>query len=411
MKLRVGAASDVGQARQRNEDSYLASHPLYVVADGLGGHRGGAVASSLAVEVLSAMRDDRLADHIREANREVFERQAADRSLAGMGTTVTAALVDDGTVRLAHIGDSRAYLLRDGELRRLTEDHSLVHRMVTEGRISEEEADVHPQRNIVTRALGLDGDIDVDEDALEVREGDRLLLCSDGLTTMMRDASVQEILETHADPQEAADALVSSANRAGGLDNITVVVMDFGAGDGAEVLAPGQGGAATDTAAADSDAGTPATGRDVTGVIARPVPRDTEEREATPERKSPRRWRRVLLWVGVALLVVIGGLTAFGLYVNGQWYVGERNGHVTVFRGIPSEVAGFDLSRSVRETRIPAGSAERLAPYRDLENGITVSNEAAANGLIDTICKDLIAQAQLQKRPKGAPVPKPEGCS
>src|SRR5919201_5278487 len=157
MKLRVGTASDIGKARERNEDAFLAVHPLYVVADGMGGHRGGDVASSIVVEELSKSDEDgmRLGERIREANRTVFERQAGDRSLAGMGTTVTAVVADAGTLRIGHVGDSRAYLLRDGDLRRLTEDHTLVGRMVDEGKISEEEAQGHPQRSILTRALGV----------------------------------------------------------------------------------------------------------------------------------------------------------------------------------------------------------------------------------------------------------------
>ncbi|MCA1833481.1 MAG: Stp1/IreP family PP2C-type Ser/Thr phosphatase [Actinomycetota bacterium] len=405
MKLRVGASSDVGRSRERNEDSYLASHPLYVVADGMGGHRGGAVASSMAVEVLSGMpqRDPAgLPERVREANRAVFERQASDRAVAGMGTTVTAAVLDGSTLHLAHVGDSRAYLLRDGELRQLTEDHTLVHRMVQEGKISEEEAHTHPQRSILTRALGVDRDVEVDELTVDVQEGDHVLLCSDGLTGMMRDESVREILEGHRDPQEAAEMLVDAANRAGGLDNITVVVMALEPGDGVETLAQTSGGAfaTAGTTPAPSTAETPRP--DVTAAIPRVAPGEAEGH-------PPRRRRRALLWVGIALVLVIGGLTAFGLYINGQWYVGQQNGHVTIFRGIPSTVVGIDLSRSVRETGIAAGDVRRLAPYRDLDSGITVDSESDANHVIDSICRDLIAQQNSQKGPQKPQ--KPPGCT
>jgi serine/threonine protein phosphatase PrpC len=397
MRLRVGAASDVGRSRERNEDSYLVSHPLYVVADGMGGHRGGAEASSIAVEVLSRIADGEedhqgLAEQIREANRTVFERQARDRSLAGMGTTVTAVLAEGDNVRLGHVGDSRAYLLRDGELRQLTEDHTLVHRMVQEGKISEEEAHVHPQRSIVTRALGVDQDIEVDEEVLEMRDGDRLLLCSDGLTSMMREESVQEILEAHADPQEAAEALVDAANRAGGLDNITVVVIDFVPGDGVELLAP------PPAAETDGKTGEVAPERgggeaDVTGFI-EPVQVDRGKRTRS-------RWRRPLVWTGVVVAVLVVGLAILGVWVNSQWYVGEQNGHVAVFRGIPTKVIGIDLSRTVRETTIPAADAEKLAPYRDLSDGITVGSEDAANTIVQSIRSDLERVAPPKKKQTG----------
>ena len=389
MKLRVGAASDIGRARERNEDSYLAVHPLYVVADGMGGHRGGAEASSLAVEVLSNMEKggdgEHLGERIREANRAVFDRQADDRALAGIGTTVTAVVADGPTIRLGHVGDSRAYLLRDGALRQLTEDHTLVNRMVSEGKISEEEAHTHPQRSIVTRALGVDHDVDVDETEIEVREGDRLLLCTDGLTSMMRDESVAEILTSHPDPQEAAEALVDAANRAGGLDNITVVVIEFQPGEGVELLAEDVQEDVKPEADSDGRA----------------------EAEALPALGRAPRWRKSLIWIGAVVLVLVLGFVALRMYADRQWYVGVDGGNVAVYQGIPTTIIGIHLSHPVRTTRVPASQAERLAPYRNLQGGITAGSRAEANEIVRTICRDLTAE-----RSQGAKgrVRKPRGC-
>ena len=194
MKVSVGAATDIGQVREGNEDSFLVVAPLYAVADGMGGHRGGEVASSLALETVQGMferKEGSLADQVVEANRAVFDRSQNDRSVSGMGTTLTAVLVDGSRVHLVHVGDSRAYLLRGGELAQLTEDHTLVHRMVMEVEISQEEAETHPHRSILTRALGVDQSVQVDEGDVEAAAGDRLLLCTDGLTGMVPEGRIR----------------------------------------------------------------------------------------------------------------------------------------------------------------------------------------------------------------------------
>ena len=188
MRVSVGAATDIGQVREGNEDSYLLVAPLYAVADGMGGHRGGEVASSLALETVQGLferHEGTLSDQVVQANRAVFERSQNDRSVSGMGTTLTAALIDGDEVHFVHVGDSRAYLLRDGQLTQLTEDHTLVHRMVVEGEITPAEAETHPHRSILTRALGVDENVEVDEGEVEVQGGDRILLCTDGLTGMV----------------------------------------------------------------------------------------------------------------------------------------------------------------------------------------------------------------------------------
>ena len=240
MKVEVGFATDIGRVRERNEDSILVDPPLYVVADGMGGHRGGQVASRVALETLEALAAEgrgTLPDHVRGANRAVWDRSVEDERLAGMGTTLTAARVDGASALIAHVGDSRAYLLRDGELRQLTADHTLVARMVQSGEITEAEAEVHPHKNVLTRALGTDEQVEVDEDTIELLDGDRLLLCSDGLTGMVTEDQIQAILENSEQPQQAADRLVKAANRAGGIDNISVVVL-AAIGEGDEASSP-----------------------------------------------------------------------------------------------------------------------------------------------------------------------------
>ena len=405
MKVRVGAASDIGRARQRNEDAFLTAPPVYVVADGMGGHRGGEVASAIAIDVVAKTSAEPLPERIRDANRAVFDRQAGDRSVAGMGTTVTAVEIDGRSVRLAHVGDSRAYLLRDGQLRMLTEDHTLVQQMVDEGKISASDAHDHPQRNILTRVVGVDPEVEVDEESLDVREGDRILLCSDGLTSMMRDESIHEILDGHADPQEAADALIDSANRAGGLDNITVVVLDFGAGDGVELLGPSGDssagradvGAASPAARIAEPSSATSTTREEPPLPARRHPQPDETGMLEPVGPQRKRWRRVVIWIGVALVLIAGGLTAFRMYLDSQWYVGVSNGHVAVFRGSPGDLLGFGLSSVVSETDIPAKDAESFAPYRQLPDGLTVGSRSKAVALVGEI-RQTIKQAQ-QKPP------------
>ncbi len=243
--MRVGSyavASDTGRKRRRNEDSYVVAPPLFAVADGMGGAQAGEVASKLAAGVLEASTagalagPERLASLIREANRRVFERSVADPSTSGMGTTMTVALAEGRVVAIGHVGDSRAYLLRAGRLEQLTEDHSLVNELLKTGKLSPEEAEVHPQRSVITRAVGTDPEVDVDAFTVEVEDGDVFLLCSDGLTDMVGDADIFEVLDSHADDLDRATrALVSAANRGGGEDNVTTVAFRI-ASDGADTV-------------------------------------------------------------------------------------------------------------------------------------------------------------------------------
>lgn len=366
MRIEVGAVTDVGKVRERNEDSYLVEPPIYAVADGMGGHLGGEVASQLALETieeLSQAGKGTLVDQVREANRVVFERSVTDRDVAGMGTTLTLVVVGDEAVHLAHVGDSRAYLLRAGALRRLTDDHTLVNRMVKAGEISAAEAQEHPHRNVLTRALGTEPDVKVDEESVALIDADRLLLCSDGLTGMVTEDQIQAILETTASPQEAAERLVRTANRAGGIDNITVVILDVHE-DG-----PAQAGAPTSV-----DAGS---------AVAKPRSR---ERRARPSRATLVRWG---IRAAVAVVVLAAVVVAGRSYLDRQWYVGEANGHVAVYQGIPAEVAGFDLSHIELETDIRAADVQDLTLYGDLGQGITATDRDEALAIVEQIRSDV----------------------
>ncbi len=222
--------TDTGRQRRDNEDSAFARAPVFVVADGMGGAQAGEVASKIAIEAFEAglggsgSPEERLAVRAREANRQIYDRSRTELGREGMGTTLTAAYLDDGSVAIAHVGDSRAYLFRDGELTRLTQDHSLVDELVRRGKLTEEQAAEHPQRSIITRALGPEPEVEVDTYTFSVRRGDVLLLCSDGLTSMVSEERIGQVLAASESLDEAADRLIQEANDAGGRDNITVVL-------------------------------------------------------------------------------------------------------------------------------------------------------------------------------------------
>jgi serine/threonine protein phosphatase PrpC len=229
-------ASDTGKKRRRNEDSYVVAPPLFAVADGMGGAQAGEVASKLAAAALkethpdAASAPEKVTALIQEANRRVYERAASDPTTSGMGTTMTVAIVNGSEVTIGHVGDSRAYVVRGGRLEQLTEDHSLVNELLKSGKLSREEAETHPQRSVITRAVGTDPDVDVDAFTFAAGEGDIFLLCSDGLTDMVADADILDIIERHRDDLDrATKALVSAANRGGGEDNITVIAFSIAA--------------------------------------------------------------------------------------------------------------------------------------------------------------------------------------
>ena len=325
----MGAATDVGRVRDGNEDAYLVDDAmgLVAVADGMGGHRAGEVASATALEALrAAITSGRpLRESIEDANEAVFSKSLTDTDLRGMGTTLTAAtLVTGGILLVGHVGDSRAYLLHDSELRQVTEDHSLVEELVREGRLTADEAAVHPQRSIITRALGVDASVEVDVYPIELAPGDRFLLCSDGLTGMVQPDDIAATLRRESDPARAASQLVDAANHAGGEDNITVVVV-----------------AVTDEAPLRE---VPET---IEPIEAVEVAYDNSHGEPAPppgerRRRGLRGVGRVLLWALPIVLVLGIAVAAVGWYARKDYYVGTNQGQVTVFKGVPGGLAGWD---------------------------------------------------------------------
>jgi protein phosphatase len=307
----IAHATDTGKKRRRNEDDYVVEPPLFAVADGMGGAQAGELASSLAA---GAVRDDDRDDSgsgerhvfelIQEANRRVYQRSAEDAAVSGMGTTMTVALVEDGVVTFGHVGDSRAYLIRDGSLEQLTEDHSLVAELVRSGQLSPEEAETHPQRSVITRALGSDPDVDVDTFSIEARAGDLFMICSDGLTSMVDDELILQTVEKNReDLRRAAKALISAANKRGGEDNITVVFFEIGEDHGEPLEETAQYPQLTDEPARHDDDTLDELDR-VPAVDTMVVPPDQAGKFAP---KPPRARRRVvpaLLLVLIALAVV-----------------------------------------------------------------------------------------------------------
>ncbi len=242
--MRLGQSSartDPGRKRRRNEDAYVCEPPLFAVADGMGGAQAGEIASDLAASALKESAGnggglEQVVSLIQEANRRVHDRATSDAAASGMGTTMTVALVEpSGRVAIGHVGDSRAYLVRDGRLEQLTDDHSLVAELVRRGELSPEEAEVHPQRSVITRALGTDPDVDVDAFSVEAQPGDLFLICSDGLSTMVGAEEIEAIVgRCRHDLDAAAKALVQAANRGGGDDNITAVLFEVVDGEAPE---------------------------------------------------------------------------------------------------------------------------------------------------------------------------------
>jgi protein phosphatase len=379
MRVVVGVATDIGRVRERNEDSYLVEPPLYAVADGMGGARGGAVASSLALDTVEELfRGGKasLAEMIRSANRAVFERSISDRKVSGMGTTLTATTVDEHGAHLGHVGDSRAYLLRAGALRQLTDDHTLVNRMVKAGEITPQEAGTHPHRNVLTRSIGTEPEVVVDENDVPLIDGDRLLLCSDGLTGMVTEPQIQAILETTPDPQEASDRLIKAANRAGGIDNITVVVLDIHEDDGNDATDDPRKGPAASRSADPEERSRAAASTAIVGT----------QRGRRPSRATVKKWFIRTAIVAIAALAVF---FAVRIYLDRQWYVGESNGNVAVFQGIPATIGGLHFSHVELETDIPVADVAALPQYPALADGITANDREEALGIVEQIRTDL----------------------
>ena len=317
--MRLGqfaGASDPGRRRRRNEDSYVIDPPLFAVADGMGGAQAGEVASKLAAGAVKERGAD-VEELIQEANRRVHQRSIEDPNASGMGTTLTVASVENGMVSIGHVGDSRAYLVREGRLEQVTDDHSLVGELMRSGKLSAEEAETHPQRSVITRALGTDPDVDVDMFPIETRAGDLFLICSDGLTTMVDDRTILELVEQHRDDlQTLVKSLIKAANKGGGEDNITVVAFDITDDDAMEQTAVRPAPEPDEVEPDEEDTLTEADAVPVVDtmvVSADEIAAAYEQQESQKPRKRRRLTRVLSFLVVVALLVGVAFLILWGL--------------------------------------------------------------------------------------------------
>jgi PPM family protein phosphatase len=343
--------TDAGRKRRRNEDAFVAEPPLFAVADGMGGAQAGEVASRLAASVFREFRDadelppeERVAALVQEANRRIYERARSDTESSGMGTTMTAALVAGDRIAIGHVGDSRAYRLRAGRLEQLTDDHSLVADLVRSGRLTPAEAETHPQRSVITRALGTDPEVDVDSFTVEAEPGDVFVLCSDGLTTMIADEEIVDLIAHAKNLERAVKDLVKQANRRGGEDNVTVILFMVSGDEELEKTAVmGEDGRAGRDELEDTLAGIGAP------TLARVEPPEDqpgwEGLDETPEPAPPsrkgRRWRPRVLWSLLAFVLVVL-LVAVGFWgLSRAYFVGaDEDGHVTVYQGLPWQLGG-----------------------------------------------------------------------
>jgi PPM family protein phosphatase len=386
-------ATDAGKVRKNNEDSLLVGEgkdeTLFAVADGIGGFEAGEVASSIAVDALKELGPgESFEAAIREANRRILAAGRGDEKLSGMGTTVVAvrfeATEGDPVAEVAHVGDSRAYLLRADELRPLTEDHSLVAELVRSGDLTRAQAAEHPQKNLITRALGADEDVDVDTMVLPVEAGDRLLLCSDGLTDMISEGLMHEILSAFPqDPERTVRRLLTAALDAGGMDNVTVVVVDLRHQSPAR-QSSGTREMQTVAAPAESPSGSNrGRGRAAPGG---PVSR-ASKRPARKARSSARRRALGRLVRGLAaILVVVAALTPVYLWGASRYFLGFDDGEVVAYRGLPYAPLGVALNEEWRRSGVEAGEVRE--PYREpIENHKLYTRERA-----EKVLQDLDAQ-------------------
>lgn len=395
MPRSYAARSDVGSVREHNEDSYLVKTPLFVVADGMGGHEAGEVASNIAVTTMEAhapksTSPEALAAAVIKANEAVLRGAQDGTGKPGMGTTLTAAFVFEDEATIAQVGDSRAYLLHDGQLQRITRDHSLVADLIEQGRLTEAEARFHPQRSVITRALGSDPHMQPDLYTLHVEEGDRLLLCSDGLCSMISDEDIEEILLDNPAPAHACDALVEEAIIAGGLDNVTVIVIDPlgdppSEKDEDDIVEERVVGLPEDARTDEEEPAAPA-------AAAAPVeaaPTQAAHASKSKPKKSgkggkhhkPKHRGRMAPFIWALAFILILAAAGFGFYAFAQnsYFIIAENGVVNVYRGLPGEFAG--ISVSWLESQAPDIDVSKLTPMvqSNLKNGISVNSLDEAN--------------------------------
>jgi serine/threonine protein phosphatase PrpC len=387
--------TDTGRQRHANEDSYFARSPVFAVADGMGGAQAGEVASRIAARTFERRghvkpeepAEGQLEEIAQAANREIHQLAQEDSSRAGMGTTLTAAMVRGDEVSLGHVGDSRAYVLRQGQLKRLTKDHSLVEELRRQGRLTEEQAEEHPQRSIITRALGPEPNVNVDTMTFPARDGDIFLLCSDGLTTMVSDDEIRQILVGARTLRSAVNKLVEAANRGGGRDNITAVAFRLADADAKE----GEESATLISRTAGQ-----------AGMTGERVRAATDRMRGRGPMPAPPRRRRVLGWIvaALAVLVVFGGgfLFARSIYFLGT----DDQGNVALYRGLPYSLP-LDISLYSKQESIPVQVGTLSEDRQTAVTGHTWRGKGDATDLIDDI--KLNPTEGLPPPPAPAPAP------
>ena len=409
LALRYAVRSDVGLLREGNEDSAYAGPRLLAVADGMGGHAAGEVASAVAISSLAALDGDMppselqlaLSEAVTRANRTLHDMVVADPSIGGMGTTLTAMLWSGNKVALCHIGDSRAYVLSGGELHQITHDHTLVQSLVDDGRISPDEAATHPQRSLLLRALDGTQDAEPDLAVIEAKAGDRYLLCSDGLSSVVSEETLHRILATVKEPDDAVLQLIELAIKGGGPDNITCIVADVV--DDASALRPPSKGSVLAGAASNGDrpmlrtnspAGrahalsqnTPQPAIVVDHHDSPRPPRDEPEPDANPRR----RWPIVTSILVLLLIVIIGGIYAGWRYTQDQYYVATDGSNVAIYQGINQSVLGIHLSHVHQRTAIPL-SRVPTTDQGQIRATIAATSLANAESILSGIRKSYVA--------------------
>jgi protein phosphatase len=403
LALRYAVRSDVGLLREGNEDSAYAGPHLLAIADGMGGHAAGEVASAVAIAALAGLDDDvpgmdmlgALADAVAKANARLQDMSAADPSVEGMGTTLTAMLWSGPRVALCHIGDSRGYMLRDRDFYQITRDHTLVQSLLDEGRISADEAANHPQRSLILRALDSRTDAEPDLSLREAQAGDRYLLCSDGLSDVVTEETLHRTLLSIADPDEAVIQLVDLANRAGGPDNITCIVADVL--DSATATVP-PSEVSVIAGAASNQSGRPVARADTPATRAHLLTQPPQSADAVDdedpggrnggmadgEQAHRRPWPIVTTILVILVAVIVGGGFAAWSYTQRQYYVGEDSGQVVIYRGVSQKLAGISMSKVYKRTGIPIGQVTTDDRQQIIET-ITASSLTDATKIVSNI--------------------------
>lgn len=405
--LEAAGATDVGKIRRNNQDAYLMGDSVFAVADGMGGHLAGEVASATALRPVEEL-DGRVfadapaatravVDAVVEANEEVSRKASSDPQYQGMGTTLTAALFEGRRLHIAHVGDSRAYLLRDGMLSQITTDHTLVQHLIDEGQITPEEAATHPQRSIITRAIGVADHVEVDSMTLDLQPGDTILLCSDGLSGFVTDAAVKHVLLTPRPPEDQVRELLQLANEAGGGDNITAVVLRFGPpSEEAVAAAEKQVDRDTEPNPVGGDADGDAAGGTGTREPVRVRTSDDADqqdwaqrlgrfgdRDTVDERTRAPSGAKRLIAIAAAVVLVLALVLAGGRWLlSRSYYVGIDSGTVAIYQGIPVDIGPLELSWVVERTQL---SVDELPDYfvESLRDGIAAIDRRDARLIVE----------------------------